>query len=212
MSYESYSQGEGAGSSRRAAGPERELLKLLAHGAPEVRGLTAMLVGKLAASMPVEKAVCDAVGVLAQNDADERVRRAAELGLAGIKRGAEKRAASSTREALIPPHGGYEELESYKMAEIAFDGTVFFCDRFISIRSRTHDQMVQAARSGKQNIVEGSVLSATSKKMEIKLVGVARGSLEELKKDFHDFLRGRGLPIWDKNEPRARTIRGIAYE
>ncbi len=81
---------------------------------------------------------------------------------------------------LIPPHGGYRELKSYQMAEIVYDATVSFCDRFIDRRSRTHDQMVQAARSGKQNIAEGSVASGTSKKTELKLIGVARASLEEL--------------------------------
>ncbi len=81
---------------------------------------------------------------------------------------------------LIPPHGGYRELQSYRMAEIVFDGTVAFCDRLIDRRSRTHDQMVQAARSGKQNIAEGSMASGTSKKSELKLMGVARASLEEL--------------------------------
>ena len=80
---------------------------------------------------------------------------------------------------LISPHGGYRELKSYQMAEIVFDATVCFCDRFIDRRSRTHDQMIQAARSGKQNIAEGSMASGTSRKMELKLVGVARASLEE---------------------------------
>jgi len=87
---------------------------------------------------------------------------------------------------LIPPHGGYRELQSYRMAEIVFDATAAFCDRFIDRRSRTHDQMVQAARSGKQNIAEGSMASGTSKKTELKLIGVARASLEELLLDFHD--------------------------
>lgn len=72
---------------------------------------------------------------------------------------------------LIPPHGGYRDLQSYRMAEIVFDATMAFCDRFIYRRSRTHDQMVQAARSGKQNIAEGSMASGTSKKTELKLIG-----------------------------------------
>ena len=114
-------------------------------------------------------------------------------------------------EGFIPPHGGYEDLESYKMAEIAFDGTMYFCNRYISIRSRTHDQMVQSARSGKQNIAEGSQVSGTSKKTELKLVGVARGSLEELKKDYHDYLRTHGLEIWDKNDPQAKEVRRLCY-
>jgi len=87
---------------------------------------------------------------------------------------------------LIPPHGGYRDLKSYQMAEIVYDATVAFCDRFIDRRSRTHDQMVQAARSGKQNVAEGSMASGTSKKTELKLIGVARASLEELLLDFEE--------------------------
>ena len=89
---------------------------------------------------------------------------------------------------LIPPHGGYRDLQSYQMSEIVYDATVVFCDRFISKRSRTHDQMVQAARSGKQNIAEGCMASGTSKKFELKLIGVARASLEELLLDFEDYI------------------------
>ena len=110
-------------------------------------------------------------------------------------------------ESVIPPHGGYRDLKSYQMAEIIYDATAVFCDRFINIRSRTHDQMVQAARSGVQNIAEGSMASATSKKMELKLTGVARASLEELLLDYEDFLRQRGLRIWDKNSPQALAVR-----
>ena len=112
---------------------------------------------------------------------------------------------------LIPPHGGYRELQSYQMAEIVFDGTVVFCDRFIDRRSRTHDQMVQAARSGKQNIAEGSMASGTSKKTELKLIGVARASLEELLLDFQDYLRQQGLPLWGKEHPKAKEVRALAY-
>ncbi len=112
---------------------------------------------------------------------------------------------------LIPPHGGYQDLQSYQMSEIVYDGTVVFCDRFVSRRSRTHDQMVQAARSGKQNIAEGSMASGTSKKTELKLVGVARASLEELLLDFKDFLRQHGLPLWGKDHPKAKEVRGLCY-
>src|SRR5688572_3304232 len=112
---------------------------------------------------------------------------------------------------LIPPHGGYRELRSYQNAEIVYDATVKFCDKFIDRRSRTHDQMVQAARSGKQNIAEGSMASATSKKTELKLVGVARASLEELLLDYEDFLRQRKLSLWQKNNPTAQTVRKLAY-
>lgn len=112
---------------------------------------------------------------------------------------------------IIPPHGGYRDLKSYQMAEIVYDATVVFCDRFIDRRSRTHDQMVQAARSGKQNIAEGSMASGTSKKTELKLVGVARASLEELLLDFQDYLRQRGLALWGKDHPQARAVRGLCY-
>jgi len=112
---------------------------------------------------------------------------------------------------IIPPHGGYRRLKSYQTAEIIYDATTVFCDRFINIRSRTHDQMVQAARSGKQNIAEGSMASGTSKKTELKLIGVARASLEELLLDYQDFLRQRGLKLWQKNHPQAQRIRKLAY-
>jgi len=112
---------------------------------------------------------------------------------------------------LIPPHGGYRDLKSYRMAEIVHDATVEFCTRFIDRRSRTLDQMVQAARSGKQNIAEGSVASGTSKKIEIKLVGIARASLEELLLDYQDYLRRHTLPLWGKDDPRARQIRSLCY-
>lgn len=112
---------------------------------------------------------------------------------------------------LIPPHGGYRDLKSYQMAEIIYDATAVFCDRFINTRSRTHDQMVQAARSGKQNIAEGSMASGTSKKTELKLIGVARASLEELLLDFQDFLRQRKLPLWPKGHPQVQEIRALAY-
>ncbi len=112
---------------------------------------------------------------------------------------------------FIDPHGGFRNLKSYQMVEIVYDATVVFCDRWIPRRSRTHDQMVQAARSGKQNIAEGSVASGTSKKIELKLVGIARASLEELLLDYHDFLRQRSLPLWEKDYPEAQKVRKLAY-
>ena len=112
---------------------------------------------------------------------------------------------------LIPPHGGYRDLQSYQMSEIVYDATVVFCDRFISKRSRTHDQMVQAARSGKQNIAEGCMASGTSKKFELKLIGVARASLEELLLDFEDYLRQKRLVLWGKEHQEARKVRGLCY-
>lgn len=112
---------------------------------------------------------------------------------------------------LIGKHGGYQNLHSYRLAEVIYDATVIFCDRFIDPRSRTRDQMIQASRSGKQNIAEGSVDSATSKKSELKLTGIARGSLVELQIDFEDYLRQNGLPTWDKDDPRCTKIRAIAF-
>jgi len=104
-------------------------------------------------------------------------------------------------EALIPKHGGYRRLKTFQLAELIYDVTVRFCEKYIDPRSRTVDQMVQAARSGRQNIAEGSVDSATSKKIEMKLTGVAKGSLEELRLDYEDYLRQRGLPKWEPGHP-----------
>ncbi len=114
---------------------------------------------------------------------------------------------SDGRPRVIPKHGGYRKLRSFRAALAVYDATVQFCDRFIERRSRTHDQMVQAARSGVRNIEEGSVASATSKKTELKLTNVARASLEELMRDCEDFLRQRRLPVWDKNSPQALAVR-----
>ncbi len=102
---------------------------------------------------------------------------------------------------LIPKHGGYRKLKSFQIAQLVYDVTVRFCDRYVEKRSRTHDQMVQAARSGVQNIAEGSQASGTSKKTELKLTNVARASLEELRLDYEDFLRQRGLPMWEPEHP-----------
>jgi four helix bundle suffix protein len=103
-----------------------------------------------------------------------------------------------TTEGFIPKHGGYRNLISYQKAEIIYDGTVYFTNRFYRKGDRTIDQMVQAARSGKQNIAEASMASATSKETEIKLTNVAKASLEELLIDYEDFLRTNKLPIWEK--------------
>jgi restriction system protein len=112
---------------------------------------------------------------------------------------------------LILPHGSYRDLQFFQMVEIVYDATVVFCDRFINRRSRTHDQMVQAARSGKQNIAEGCMASGTSKKTELKLIGVARASLEELLVDFQDYLRQHKLSLWGKDHPKAREVRALCY-
>ncbi len=123
------------------------------------------------------------------------------------------------KEPLIPKHGGYRKLKSFQVAQLVYDITVRFCDRYIDRRSRTHDQMmVQAARSGVQNIAEGSLASATSKKMELKLTQVARASLEELKLDYEDFLRQRGLAMLEPShaaltrfkKQKPRTVAAFA--
>jgi four helix bundle suffix protein len=104
-------------------------------------------------------------------------------------------------DGFIPKHGGYERLITYQKSEIIYDGTYYFCKKYLKPYDRTNDQMIQAARSGKQNIIEGSMASGTSKEMEIKLTNVARASLEELLADYRDFLRTRKLKIWDKTHP-----------
>jgi four helix bundle suffix protein len=107
---------------------------------------------------------------------------------------------------LIPPHGGYRKLKSFQVAELCFDVTVRFCKRYVDRRSRTYDQMVQAARSGTQNIVEGSAASGTSKKTELKLTDTARFSLEELGRDYRDFLRQRGRKEWSYSDRRRQEL------
>lgn len=114
---------------------------------------------------------------------------------------------------IIPPHGGYKKLLSYQMAEVVYDLTVAFCDSYRSyLTYKTYEQMIGAARSGKQNIAEGSMASGTSKKTELKLVGVARASLEELLVDYQDFLRTKKLKIWEKDDQKARAVRRLAYK
>jgi four helix bundle suffix protein len=112
-------------------------------------------------------------------------------------------------ERFIPPHGGYKNLLSYQKSQIVYDATVYFCSRFLKKSDRTYDQMVQAARSGKQNILEGSLASGTSKKTEIKLTNVARASLEELVEDYRDFLRVRGLEEWVSDHPYTKRLRQL---
>ncbi len=114
---------------------------------------------------------------------------------------------SDRSDNLIPKHGGYRKLRSFQVARLVYDATRIFCRRFIAADRRTQDQMVQAARSGVQNIAEGSAASGTSKKTELKLTNVARASLEELRLDYEDFLRQRVLPLWDKDSPQARSVR-----
>src|SRR5438552_8995340 len=111
-----------------------------------------------------------------------------------------------TRSSLIPAHCGYRRLKYFQIAQLVYYVTVRFCNRYVEKRSRTHDQMVQAARSGVQNIAEGSQASGTSKKTELKLTNVARASLEELRLDYEDFLRQRRFPLWDRKDPRRAHL------
>jgi four helix bundle suffix protein len=121
-------------------------------------------------------------------------------------------------EKLIPLHGGYRKLKSFQVSQLVYDVTVRFCERYIERFSRTRDQMVQAARSGVQNIAEGSQASGTSKKTELRLTNVARASLEELRLDYEDFLRQRGMEKWDDHsllrqelvDSRCRTADEVA--
>ena len=108
--------------------------------------------------------------------------------------------------SLIPPHGGYRQLKSFQLAQLTYDLTVSFVEHYIPRGSRTCDQMVQAARSGVQNIAEGSMASGTSKKTELKLTNVARASLEELRLDNEDFLRQRSCLPWPFDDPRGRCF------
>ena len=112
---------------------------------------------------------------------------------------------------ILLPGGGYKKLKSYQKSLIVFDGTACFVRRFLQPGDRTVDQMVQAARSTKQNIVEGSMAAATSKETEIKLTGVARASLEELLEDYQDYLRIHNLPQWEKDSTPALAVRNLAY-
>lgn len=111
---------------------------------------------------------------------------------------------------FLPQHGHYSNLRVYQVAEMIYDMTFHFCHRFLGRGDRTVDQMVQAARSGKQNIAEGNQAAATSCETEIKLTNVAKSSLEELLKDYEDYLRVRNLPIWDRQHPRYERMREYA--
>lgn len=184
----------------RAPPGAEEFDALLRDETPRVRALAARLAGRIGFSYARGD-----LRALATADPSAAVRSAAADALAALT----PRGGAGSE--IVNTHGGYGELKAHQSAEIAYDATVAFCDRFIDRRSRTHDQMVQAARSGKQNIVEGSAAAGFSSKTEIKLIGVARASLEELIADYKDFLRQRGLQLWDKDDPRSREIRRLAY-
>lgn len=115
-------------------------------------------------------------------------------------------------DGFIPPHGGYEQLKGYRKSVIIFMATYFLVQKWVRLGSRTRDQMEQSARSGKQNIVEGSLISATSKQSEIHLTNVARASLGELLEDYLDFLRLRGKPEWPKDDPRMLALRALGTD
>jgi len=115
-------------------------------------------------------------------------------------------------QSRLRPSGGYRELRSFQVSTLVYDGTVDFCARFMDSRSRTVDQMVQAARSGRQNIAEGSRAAATSSQTELRLVNVARASLDELLLDYEDFLRQRNLRQWTKDDPKARDVRAVGRQ
>ena len=115
----------------------------------------------------------------------------------------------SGTEGFLPSHGDYRRLLTYQKAEIVYDITFRFVRSHLSRGDRTIDQMVQSARSGKQNILEGSKAAKTSKEMEIKLTNVARASLEELLEDYRDYLRTRNLRFWEKDSPEARYVRAM---
>jgi four helix bundle suffix protein len=117
--------------------------------------------------------------------------------------------AENNTDGFIPKHGGYRNLITYQKSEIIYDGTIYFTKRFFTKYDRTIDQMVQAARSGKQNIVEASMASGTSKEMEIKLTNVARASLEELRIDYEDFLRSNKYEIWAKEHKYVARLREL---
>jgi len=109
-------------------------------------------------------------------------------------------------EGFIPAHGGYQKLQSYQRSLVVYQATVKFCREYFGKFDRTVDQMVQAARSGKQNIIEGSMASATSKGTEIKLTNVARASLEELLEDYRDFMRDRDIKEWKRDDQHAKRL------
>ncbi len=120
--------------------------------------------------------------------------------------------ASHTSHRVIPPRGDYKTLLSYQKAEVVYDITFRFAHKFLTRGDRTIDQMIQAARSGKQNILEGSKAGTTSKETEIKLTNVARASLEELLADYRDYLRVRDLPIWAKDSKEALYVRRLGHK
>lgn len=108
--------------------------------------------------------------------------------------------------------GPYQTLKGYRKAEVIYDMTYYFCNKYLNRSDRTIDQMVQAARSGKQNIIEGMAVAETSKEMLLKLLYVAKGSLQELLADYKDYLRVRNLRLWDSNSAEVKAMRNLGLE
>lgn len=156
------------------------------------------------------RAIRSMVRLQKSDDVDAALHEAAQKALASLLHEFPS-APIGNRGVFLPPHGGYRDLEAFKSSEIVYDATVWFAEHYIDRFSRTKDQMVQAARSGRQNIAEGSAASGTSKEMELKLVNVARASLEELLLDYEDFLRQRKLPLWGKDHLKTKEVRKLAY-
>jgi len=125
------------------------------------------------------------------------------------KQGSDGRHVGHAEQRIIPPRGDYQTLLSYQKAEVIYDITFRFANRYLSRGDRTIDQMIQSARSGKQNILEGSKAALTSKETEIKLTNVGRASLEELLADYRDYLRVRDHAIWDKESKEAQFERQL---
>ncbi len=119
---------------------------------------------------------------------------------------------SPSQRKRLRPAGGYRNTASFQTATVIYDATYWFCEKFLDSRSRTVDQMLQAARSGRQNIAEGSRAAATSSQTELRLLNVARSSLEELLLDYEDYLRHRRLPQWAAQSPEARAVRAVAAQ
>jgi len=156
-------------------------------------------------------AIRSVVSLQKSDNAGAELQEASEKALAALLQEFPKAASIGNHGVFLPPHGGYRDLEAFKSSEIVYDATVWFCDHYIDRFSRTKDQMVQAARSGRQNIAEGSAASGTSKETELKLVNVARASLEELLLDYEDFLRQKKFSLWGKDHMETKAIRKLAY-
>lgn len=159
--------------------------------------------------MPVCGGFGEDSGVVVIENSDENYRNDESYGKATPSH--DSHDSHDSQSSILIPRGDYQTLLSYQKSEVVYQITFRFCQSFLKKGDRTVDQMVQAARSGKQNIVEGSKAAPTSKEMEIKLTNVARASLEELLEDYRDFLKVRDFPIWDKNSKEALYVRKLGH-